>query len=157
MRAVQTASGNAFWSTAELRMYRRGQELARSSQWRLSAWPNRWEVQQAFDNSYATRWSSWQPMSPGMFLEVDFGKPQELDEVDLEEARTAESNVQIEVWTNSGRWAPLTDQAETTPFDIPTGLRRAATRELKARGIGYLLVDDMDFLGEDMRKYPTYW
>jgi hypothetical protein len=157
VRVVQSASSNAFWSIAEMRLYSRGRELPREPQWRLRAWPNAWEVQQAFDNSYATRWSSWQPMAPRMFVEVDFGKPEVLDEVDLEEARRPTSNVQVEVWTDSGRWAPLTDTAELMPFDIPSGLRRAATRELKAQGIGYLFVSDGDFFADDMRKYPSYW
>jgi hypothetical protein len=96
-------------------------------------------------------------MAPGMFVEVDFGKPEVLDEVDLEETRRPASKVQVEVWTDSGRWAPLSDTAETMAFDIPSGLRRAAARELRAHGIGYLFVSDGDFFADDMRKYSTYW
>lgn len=157
VRVVQTASTDAFWTAGEMRAYRKGREIPRSPEWRLTAWPNGWEVQLAFDNSYATRWSSWQAMTPGMFLAIDFGKPQVLDEIDLEEALEPASKPQVEVLTDDGRWVALTDTPEFAPIDVPSGLRRAATRELKARGIGYLLVNDTDFFAEDMRKYASYW
>jgi len=157
VRVVQIASASSFWRAAEMRVYARGKELARSPEWRLSAWPNSWEVQLAFDNSYATRWSSWQAMAPGMFLAIDFGRPREIDEVNLEEPRAPESKVQVEVLDSRARWVPLTDTAEISPLDIPQGLRRAVTRELKARGIGYLWVEDADFFADDLRKNASYW
>jgi hypothetical protein len=157
VRVVQTASAEAFWSIAEMRVYNQGRELPRSPLWRLAAEPNGWEVQLAFDNSYATRWSSWQAMAPGDFVEIDFGKSEPLDEVDLEMAYAPEARLQIEVLSDRGRWVPLTDASEIIPLDLPSGVRRAATREMKARGLGYLLVNDTDFFADDMRKYPMYW
>jgi len=157
VRVVQTASAENFWSMSEMRFYSRGRELPRAAPWRLSASPNGWEVQLAFDNSYATRWSSWQAMEPGMFVAVDFGGPQTLDEVDLEGPSTPESKEQVDVLSDSGRWVPITDSAEYQAMHPPPGLRRAATHELKAHGVGYLLVNETDFFAEDMRKYPTFW
>ncbi len=157
VRVVQTASGKGFWSIAELRVYSRGRELPRSGSWRLTAWPNGWDVQLAFDNSYATRWSTWQAMAPGMFLEIDFGKPEVLDEVVLEAAAAPEAKAQIEVWGPHEEWVALSDTWESMPMDVPAGIRRAATRELKARGIGYLLINDTDYLADDMRKYRKFW
>jgi len=157
VRVVQTASGQDFWTVSEMRVYSQGRELPRSSPWRLSAWPNGWQVQLAFDNCYATRWSSWQALSPGMFVEIDFGKPEVLDEVVLEMAYASQAKLQIEVLGERGRWVPLSDTSEIVPLDLPAGVRRAATRELKARGISYLLINDTDFLADDMRKYATFW
>jgi hypothetical protein len=157
VRVVQTATATAFWSIAEMRVYNQGRELPRSPLWRLGAQPNGWEVQLAFDNCYATRWSSWQAMAPGDFVEIDFGKPEQMDEVDLEMAYAPEARLQIEVLSERGHWAPLTDTSEIIPLDLPSGVRRAATREMKTRGIGYLIVNDTDFFAADMRKYPVFW
>jgi hypothetical protein len=157
VRVVQTASGAGFWSINELHLYSRGRELPRAPAWRVHAWPNGWDAQLAFDNSYATRWSSWQSMSRGMFLAVDFGKPEVIDEVALDDAPDPDSRVQVEVLDHRGRWVPLTDTSETVVLDVPGGLRRAATREIKARGIGYLLVEDADFFATDVKKYPSFW
>jgi hypothetical protein len=96
-------------------------------------------------------------MSPGMYIAVDFAKREVIDEVILDYPYEPESKVQIEVLDDHARWVPLTDSSETLPLDVPTGLRRAATLELKARGIGYLLVDHTDFFAADMNKYSSFW
>src|ERR1039457_957437 len=54
VRVVNTNSATDFWTVAEMRLRSQGRELPRSPDWRLSAWPNGWEVQLAFDNNYAT-------------------------------------------------------------------------------------------------------
>ena len=64
-------SSEAMWGINELRFYRAGQELRRVAAWRLSAWPNPWDVQLAFDNNPVTRWSTWEAYQPGMYVEVD--------------------------------------------------------------------------------------
>ena len=40
---------------------------------------------------------------------------------------------------------------------MPTGLRRAATRDVKALGFRYLLINQTDMVYEDIKKYPSYW
>ena len=64
VRVVNIASATDFWTVAEMRLRSQGRELPRSPAWRLSAWPNGWEVPLAFDNSYATRWSTWEAIAP---------------------------------------------------------------------------------------------
>jgi hypothetical protein len=157
LRVVQEVPGNAFWTVTEMRVYAHGRELTRAPNWRLTAWPNGWDVQLAFDNSYATRWSSWQAQAPGMFLAIDFGESQVVDEVDLEEVRSPESKVVVEVLRGDASWVPLTDTAQMSRLDVPSGLRRAVSRELKAHGIRYLWVEDTDFFADDLQKYPSYW
>ncbi len=156
VRVVQTATGKEHWSVAEMRVYSQGRELPRAPDWRLSAWPNGWEVQLAFDNSYVTRWSTWQPMSPGDRLQIDFPRPEVVDEVALECAPSDAAHVQLELLNSHGRWIPMTDTPERTAVDAPLGLRRAATLELKARGIGFMLIDS-DYFARDMKMYKAYW
>ena len=85
VRVVQTAAGGPdHWNVAELRVFDGGRELPRAPRWRLRARPNPWDVQMAFDNSPVTRWRSWQELFPGMFMEVDFGRTEQVDSVRVE-------------------------------------------------------------------------
>jgi hypothetical protein len=157
VRVVQTGEAPGFWSINEIHIARQGEELKRSGGWRVKAWPNGWDAPLAIDNSYATRWSSWQQMKYGMYLAVDFGKPQVFDEVWLDEAPVPGSKVQLEILDSDGHWIPLTDTCETESLDTPSGLRRAATIALKAKGIDYLLVRNTDFFADDMRANASFW
>ncbi len=157
VRVVNTASAAEFWTVSEMRLRSQGREVPRSSAWRLSAWPNGWEVQLAFDNSYATRWSTWQALSPHARLQVEFPAAERVDEVVLECDPAWTAHPQVEVLVGSGRWVPITDTVETAAGDFPTGIRRAATREMKALGLRFLLVNTGDMVYEDMRKYPGFW
>jgi hypothetical protein len=139
-----------------MRVYSQGRELPRAADWRLSAWPNGWEVQLAFDNSYATRWSTWQAQSPGDKLQIDFPRLETVDEVVLECAPAGGAHVQLELLDSHGRWTPMTDTPVREGVDSPMGLRRAAMLELKARGIGFMLIDS-DFFARDMKMYRAYW
>jgi hypothetical protein len=82
---------------------------------------------------------------------------QRLDEVVLECDPAWTARVQVEVLSENGRWVALTDTPEVLPGDFPQGIRRAATRDLKALGLRFLLVNKGDTVYEDMRKFPTFW
>ncbi len=157
VRVVNVASAPDFWTVAEMRLRFQGRELPRSPAWRLSASPNGWEVQLAFDNSYATRWSTWEAIAPFARLQVEFPAAQRLDEVVLECDPAWNARVQVETLLDSGRWVAITDTPEIAKPDFPGGIRRAATRDLKALGLRFLLVNEGDMVYEDMKKYPTYW
>jgi hypothetical protein len=157
VRVVNIATGTEFWTVSEMRLRSQGGELPRSPDWRLSAWPNGWEVQLAFDNSYATRWSTWQAIAPHARLQVEFPTARRFDEVVLECDPAWTARLQVEVLSDSGRWVALTDTPEIVKGDFPPGIRRAAAREMKALGLRYLLVNQGDMVYEDMRKYPTFW
>jgi hypothetical protein len=156
VRVVNMASARNFWTIAELRILSAGRELPRSPEWRLRAWPNSAEVQLAFDNSYATRWSTWEYMAPGARIEVEFPAAQRIDQVVLECDVAWEARPQVEVW-ESGRWVPITDTAELVKTVFPPGIRRAAARDVKALGFGYLLINDGDFIYQDIKKYASFW
>jgi hypothetical protein len=157
IRVVNIASGENFWTVAEMRVLSQGREVPRAADWRVSAWPNGWEAPLAFDNSYATRWSTWQAMPPHARLQIDFARAERIDAVLLESDPAWEARVQVEVLTGSGRWAALTDTAEHSDVALPEGIRLAATRDVKARGIRYLWINDSDFCAEDMKNYAKFW
>jgi hypothetical protein len=157
VRVVETARADVFWSVAELRAFLAGRELPRVPAWRLSAKPNPWDVQLAFDNSYATRWRTWQAMRPGDRIEIDFGRLEELDQVAIESTYINESKLKVEVMAADGSWSPAAAEATDERLAPPTGLRRAATAELLVRGIGWLLINDTDSVAADLVRHPEYW
>ena len=157
VRVLNIASAKSFWTVAEMRVWSQGRELPRAAGWRVSAWPNGWEAPLAFDNSYATRWSTWQAMPPRARLQIDFARAERIDAVLLECDPAWEARVQVEVLTDTGRWAAITDTVEQSTDDLPDGIRLAATRDVKALGIRYLWINDSDFCAEDMKNYAKFW
>jgi len=147
------------WSVHELRFFDHGAELARDRGWRLRAWPNPFEVQLAFDNSPATRWRTWQAAAPGMYVEVDFGRPESIDEVRMEGADDDHWDgigMAVARW-DQGRWSTLADRFEEQRLAQIRWIRRAATFELRRRGIHYVIVGDRDFGANDYYADPAEW
>jgi hypothetical protein len=160
MRVLQTAQGvyPHQWNVYELRFFYHGAELARKLDWRLQAWPNPWEVQLAFDNSLATRWRSGETVSPGMYLDVDFGREEPVDEVRLVVSGDSElTRLQLESASSTGTWDKIAENPTVMQHDVPKGIRRMATYELHARGIHYLLVADKSNGAEDFAEDPEAW
>jgi hypothetical protein len=159
VRVIQTATaGEAQWSVSELRIFSGPLELSRAPQWRLTAHPNPWEVQLAFDNSPATRWRTWQEARPGMYIDVDFGGPQTVDSVVLESSDdTNGTKLKLDAMTPDGKWATLSENPFEVKRQAQVNLRRAAGAELKARGIRYLLVDNDNHGARDFYLYSAQW
>jgi hypothetical protein len=134
VRVVNIASGTEFWTVSEMRLCAQGREFARSPAWRLSAWPNGWEAQLAFDNNYATRWSAWEAIAPHQRLQVDLPAAERIDEVVLECDPAWNARLQVEIRLDSGRWVAITDKPEIVKTEFASGVRRAATRQVKALG-----------------------
>jgi hypothetical protein len=159
VRVVQTARGEPdYWSVSEFQVFQGPRELPRAQQWGLRAQPNPWYVQLAFDNSLMTRWWSAQTLYPGMFLEVDFGRPETVDRVLLTTTHDQyKIRLELEGQDAAGRWKTLAAAPVQSDGPPLLNLRRAATDELKYRGIDYLLVYDSDFRSEDYRTRPDAW
>ena len=159
LRIVKTKDmENESWNASEVRVYDAGKELPRAPGWRLTAKPNPWEIQLAFDNSPVTRWRSWQPARPGMYIEIDFGKPQTVDSVRIElQPDWRDPDMRIDIQDQGGRWVAVTDKWERSLQPINVNLRRAACEELKARGILYLLIGYDDIGSEDFQQHPQFW
>ncbi|HZT33984.1 MAG TPA: glycosyltransferase family 39 protein [Bryobacteraceae bacterium] len=159
MRVVQTARGGPdYWSISEMRVYADGKEYPRAASWRLRAHPNPWYVQLAFDNSAVTRWSSQQTLFPGMFIEADFGASLPVDEVRLACAHDQyKVRLRLEGQTAAGQWKTLAAKPEESEAPPLSGMRRAAIEEVKARGVGYLVVSDADYYAADFRANFAQW
>lgn len=159
IRIVQTQlPSDVQWSISELRIYDGAEELPRAPEWRLRAHPNPWDVQMAFDNDPVTRWRSWQVAEPGMFVQVDFGKTQRVDEVVADSSDEGhKTKVKLEGQDANGKWTAILDEPEETSRPIPVNLRRAAAEELKARGIRYVVIEKTDYRSEDYQVYAGVW
>jgi hypothetical protein len=162
LRVVQTAravnGSEDSWSIHEFRIYQGDRELTRAPQWRLTAQPYPWSIQDAFDNSLATFWIAGETLRPGQFVQVDFHGEQAADSVVLEAAPNQWAvRLKLEGLDSAGRWQLLA--ASPTPGDAPRplGLRRAAAAELKRRGIDYQLVFDTDNGADDLRLNADLW
>jgi hypothetical protein len=161
IRVVQTAvvpKADEQWSVQEFRIYRMGQELPRSADWRLRAFPNPWGVGYAFDNSEVTRWRSWETAAPGMFIDVEFGTAVKADEVRIETAAdNPDVRLRLEEMDPAGHWAPIASQPEELTLTPETSLRRAASYELRTLGVRYLLLRNTDPGAELYAKDPASW
>ncbi len=160
VRVLQTGVGAPLeeFKATELRFLDGGVELPRDPAWRLRAWPNPWDVQMAFDNSPATRWRSWETAAPGMYLDADFGKYELVDEVRLDTSFDyANLRLQVEAMNPSGQWVKVASDPRTETIPAPVAMRKWASRELHARGIDYIVMQDTDWGSEDMREDPASW
>jgi hypothetical protein len=159
VRAIQTARlPGEMWSVSEFQVLEGGKPLVTDGKWKLNANPNRWDVPLAFDRSFATRWRSWEDAAPGMFLEVDFGKPRLVDQVRLlVSSDTVHNYVCLRGADASGIWREL--PASESPVSAPAqaNLRAEATRELTARGIHYLLITPTTFGANDFDLNSEAW
>ena len=158
VRVLQTGTGRGEWVIHELRLFLQSRELPRAPEWRLSATPNPWNIQLAFDNSPVTCWRSGGDLRPDMRVEVDLGGPAELDAV-LIETCPEQGPVQLRLQGHreTGAWMDLAATAEISEVVRPAGLRRFAAREFKARGVDYILTADSDFQAADFREKPALW
>lgn len=158
VRVVQTANAVAQWSVAELRVFEGTRELARDPRWRLTARPNPWDIQMAFDNSPVTRWRSWQSAEAGMYLEIDFGRTSKVDSVVVESSPDSRgTQLRLEGMDAGGTWTVLSDHAVDSDRPIRESLRLMATGELKARGVRYVLSHPKEFGADDFRTYTWMW
>lgn len=174
IRVVQTAGvPDRQWSVSELRIFTPEPsgatsgptEIPRADSWRLTARPNPWDVQLAFDNSPVTRWRSWQPAEPGMYIEVDLGATQKVSRVVVESSSdTGATKIKLDglsdatgKMTPGGGWSTISDHPVESRQPVRVSLRLAATSELKARGIHYLLLWPDDLGSDDVRRYTRYW
>lgn len=163
IRLVQTAaSDGALWSVTELRVFAHGRELPRLPTWRLTAQPNPWDVQLAFDNLAVTRWRSWQPAAPGMYLEVDFGQPTTVDSIRVQ-STTDESETKCHLEgaePDDQGWKTLAADPKQVLLPPNLGginLRAEATSVLRNQGYRYLLIENDSFGAADYFNHANLW
>jgi hypothetical protein len=101
----------------------------------------------AFDNNPATAWKTWEPTKPGMYFELDFGKPLAIDAVTFD-SPNAQAPMRFEL---DGV------EAQSSAVPVRPDLRRLATAALHREGIGYVLVDPTLLGAEDFKTNPEAW
>ncbi|MCS6952369.1 MAG: discoidin domain-containing protein [Bryobacterales bacterium] len=158
LRVVQYGrSKTELWAVNEFRIQGESDPLPRRPAWRLTAQPNPWEVDLAFDGNPATRWRSWEAMRPGMFVEVDLGEATMVSRVVLECSQDhGQTRLKLEAMDGAGRWK-LLGEPQFSDASAPEDLRRRATQAVKAHGVRYLLIHDSDFRAEDFRMRAAEW
>ncbi len=93
-----------------------------------------------------------------MYVEVDLGRLQTASAVVVESSEdSSAAKVKLEGMGADGAWVTLSDHPALSLQPIRASLRLAATTELKARGIHYLLIKPDDPGAKDLRRYPSYW
>lgn len=158
IRLLQTGVGESLWNIHELRVFDGGKELPRDAAWRLTADPYPWGIQDAFDNSPVTLWRSGEALRAGMFVQVDFHARPQADAVVVEAApNQPELRLQLQGMDAAGKWRTLDPAPHVYDAAVPLGMRRAAARELKRRGIDYVLAFNDERETEDLRRNPELW
>ncbi|MDQ6677619.1 MAG: discoidin domain-containing protein [Acidobacteriota bacterium] len=159
IRIVQTATHAAdTWNTAEIRVFDKSGEIRRDPSWRLRASVNPWNLPLAFDNDPVTRWSTEEPIRPGMYVEMDFGQSLPVTGVTLESARDQWSvRLRLESEAGPGQWKILSENPTQGEQRLPSNLRQDAMLEFKARGITHLLISKGDYGWEDYAQNQKLW
>jgi hypothetical protein len=159
-RVEQIAEANKYdvWSVHEVRFFRNGVEVAEHPEWRTDAWPVPWEVEFAFDRDPATRWRSWETAKPGMYIAVDFGREETIDEIRIETSTESSSaRLQPEVMNASGTWESLNAQRETREISPSPDARKLATSAMSKLGVHYVVLYSSDHLADDVGRDPANW
>jgi hypothetical protein len=159
----EAADKNLMWNVDEIELRSQGRLLPVSSEWRLNASPNPWDVGLAFDGDLATRWRSWDALQPGMTISAEFPRVQELDAVDVildnREWTTLDrgawvAQVVLRITTEDGREMNLNPQVVLEPVGDS---RRAAVAAVERGGIHYLLINEGDWMEREFRGKPEAW
>ncbi|MEZ5353650.1 MAG: hypothetical protein R2762_13510 [Bryobacteraceae bacterium] len=160
IRIEQTTDGPEPWSFQEIELRRAGQAVFPSGSWNLTASTNPWELPLAFDRNPASRWQTWEPRRPGMWIQMDFPAPVELDGISIL-APMGENGARYRVRGLAGReWVTLSDSQERRPWGA-ISLRGNAGRFLHREGFTHVAIrthgDGFGKVGRDMELRPADW
>ena len=161
IRVVQTVTmpkPDEQWSVHELRLFLDGKEIPRANDWRLRAFPNPWGVGYAFDNSPTTRWRTRETAKPGNFIDIELPAALTIDQLRIETSfDDPDVRLRLEEMDAHGNWRPLSSKPEAFTWTPETSLRRAASYELQAQGVRYLLVRDGEPGAAAYAEDPDSW
>jgi hypothetical protein len=150
VRLVQNAqSPTEIWSIGQMNVFLGSEEIRPVKIWQIKASTFPWDLALAFDRNPVTRWRSWEPMHPGMWIDVNFGAPVQMDRVELH-CSPDEQDVDVKL---EGVNTSLTKLDEPPSED----LRRLATETIRKRGIDYLLIAPGHWLTADIESDPERW
>ena len=90
--------------------------------------------------------------------QVDFGKPETIDKVRVQCTRDQSGiRLKLEGQDASRHWKALSEAPQESAIAPIPDLRKMAGEELKARGVGYVLVFGADYGSEDFRLRQQDW
>jgi len=93
-----------------------------------------------------------------MYLEIDFPRGQTLDSVIVESSGdSSAAKIKLDGLANDGKWTTIAAAPTESIRPNRMSLRQAATAELKARGVRYLLIIDDTIGANDFRSYSKLW
>jgi hypothetical protein len=147
---------------SEVRFFNGAGEIPRDAKWRLSASANPWEIQRAFDNGPVSWWTSGQYGEPGLWLEVDFGGPVEMDRVRIEQnADQRWIEIRPTAWSatagGEGAWRDLPFRETGVEEAAPTDVRMEVRDELRQMGIRWILIRDGNAAAQSLRTDSPSW
>ena len=159
IRVPQAAQ--AEWLIHEIQFLSSDGQIPNSPYWQLRAWPNVWDLPLAFDDNQATRWRTWQPIRAGMYVEVDFGRPQITAGLVM---MTPDPMIHLPFdfyGRESGRWRLLISQFAAVPRQVGD-VRMGATRAIRGAGYRYILASTSKDqgngeIGAAMAEHPAEW
>jgi hypothetical protein len=93
-----------------------------------------------------------------MYVEIDFGEPLSLDAVHIERVPDQyQTRLNIDALGADGRWRLLSGAPETAAVELAGELKRAATREMKERGVDYIVLFESDYGYGRVAAGPREW
>jgi 4-amino-4-deoxy-L-arabinose transferase-like glycosyltransferase len=158
LRIVQTATHpTEVWRVSEIHVRNHELELRPGPEWRFSSSVNPWDLPLAFDGKDVTRWSTAEPIRPGMFIELDLGHSQELTSVELDSIPEWAPRLELYTQRASGQWTPLSTKPQISGRSVSATLRADATATLKSYGITHLLIAPDNFGVDDFLTKQKEW
>jgi hypothetical protein len=159
VRIVQTGTTDQEWAIAELKVLTNGGELHADQFWRLRARPNEWDVQYVLDKCPITRWKTWEKSRPGMFVEVDFGRPMQVDGLRaFVPPSQPDTTARVEVEASPGRWETVANAPAVSQQPMIENGRRMAVEDLKHFGVTHLAIQDSDeFISRELYLNRPAW
>lgn len=154
---LRKAPGSILTAT-EVRLFDLMQPLRLPESPRVSADPARDDAGLSFDGNRLTRWRGG--LNPGRpaHLEVRWQTPVALTRVDIEH-RPIHPPPQLTLYGQypDGEWRSLSSEAQPAIAGPIPQARAAATRELRRRGIRFVLLDDRDLIASDVQDHLADW
>jgi hypothetical protein len=148
---------------SEIRFVENDAVRSADSNWKFAAYPCPTTAGRAFDGDNNTSWNSWEPLFPGMKIEVEFGQPRTWEGAEL--IYTWEQYfIKLSYWGRrpDGEWVRLEVGSEETEREVsPEELKAAAHRELKKHRIEFLVTNldggGHNFIAKFIDAAPTAW
>jgi hypothetical protein len=144
------------WCVHEVQL-RDGEDRVRANpRWTLGGWPNDAEMTAAFDDNLASRWRTWTPMRPGMYMQVDFDRPQYLSGATLV-SHTPIYEVPMEFYGQDAGGAWRTFGVGKVQERTWQDLRRPSMRALKRHGFTHIVAPTgKEGLGPFSESFPGH-